>query len=558
MDRVGAVTAPPLTVSHWPAQTDIPLVDRSLGEALRDIAVAVPDRPALVEATEHGEPARRWTYGELLDWSERTAHALLGRFSPGDRVAVCAPNVVEWIPLLYGCALAGIVVVTVNPACKAREIGFILEKSGAVGLFSVSCYRGNDCLGTAQSLQAQLPGLHTILSLDEFDAFVAGGTPVALPPVAPLDPVLTLFTSGTTGQPKGVGLHHKGLLNMVRMTHGRGGLQDGGVFVSPMPMFYIGGLAHAGIGAVAFGATHVVVPHWDPELYMRLVERERGTYSLLVPTMIEAVLAHPARGQYDLSSLNNLISGASVVESQLIERTRVELGATIVNVYGQTETHGVTICTQRSDSLDQQVTTIGQPIPHMEVMIADPESGPDHASPMPLGEEGEIWVRGFQSMLGYFGQPEETAKTLRPDGWLRSGDLARMDAHGYVSITGRIKEMIIRGGENIYPREVEAVLLDHPSVAAVAVIGIPHPYWGEQVCAIIVPDDGARPDPAELREYARGVMMAYKVPSLWGFVTAFPFTDTGKLRKFKLRDDVVSGAIGVTETATPRQHARQA
>ena len=554
MDRVGAATGTPLTVSYWPARTDVPLVDRSLGEALRDVARDVPDRIALVEATDRGEPARRWTYAELLDWSERTAHALLGQFSPGDRVAVCAPNVVEWLPLLYGCALAGIIVVTVNPACKAREIGFILEKSGAVGLFAIRSYRGNDCLGTAQGLTDRLPNLHSIVPLDEFDAFVAAGVPVELPEVAPLDPVLTLFTSGTTGQPKGVVLHHKGLFNMTRMTHGRGGLQDGGVFVSPMPMFYIGGLAHAGIGAVAFRATHVVVPHWDPELFMRLVERERGTYSLLVPTMIEAILAHTARGQYDLSSLNNLISGASMVEGQLIERTRTELGATIVNVYGQTEMHGVTLCTQRSDTLVQQVSTIGQPTDHSEVMIADSETG----EPVPLGEEGEIWVRGFQTMIGYFGQPEETAKTLRPDGWLRSGDLARMDAHGYVTITGRIKEMIIRGGENIYPREVEGVLLEHPDVAAVAVIGIPDTYWGEQVCAIIIPEPGTRPDPMALREYARAAMMAYKVPSLWGFVEAFPFTDTGKLRKFKLCEDVASGAIGVTDTTPARQPARQA
>lgn len=545
----------PLAVSHWPAMTDWTLLEMSLGDALRHAARTVPDRTALVEVRDTGEAGRRWTYAELLGWSEDTARALLGRFAPGERVAVCANNVVEWLPLLYGCAMAGIVLVTVNPACRPRELRFILEKSGAAGLFIVRTFRGSDCLGTATALRDDLSALREVIPVDEFDAFVSGGQgDAAMPDVAPLDPCLTLFTSGTTGQPKGVVLHHKGVLNMAHMTHDRGGLNDGGVFVSPMPLFYVGGLAHAAIGAVAHRATHVVVPHWDPELYMRIVEREGGNYSLLVPTMIEAVLAHPARGQYDLSSLTNLISGASVVEGQLIRRVHAELGATLVNVYGQTEMHGVCITTRRDDPLEKVTSTIGQPIPHFDIKIADPDTG----EALPIGEEGEIWVRGFQNMLGYFGQPEETAKTLTPDGWLRSGDLARMDEQGYVSITGRIKEMIIRGGENIYPREVETVLLDHPAVAAVAVIGIPDAFYGEQVAALVIPEAGTNPDPAELREFARQNMMSFKVPSLWGFVSEFPFTDTGKLQKFKLRDDVQSGAIPVTETKSARQAERQA
>lgn len=555
MNEAGTDTAISLQRSYWPAQTDWPLLDLSLGDALRRAAQLAPDRDALVEATPQGEPARRWTYRELLDWSERTARALLKEFQPGERIAVCAPNIVEWIPLLYGCALSGIVLVTINPACKAREVRYILEKSGAAGLFAISEFRGNECLATVQGLRGELPELRRIIEMKDFDAFVdMAHADTLLPAVKPLDPCLTLFTSGTTGQPKGVVLHHKGVLNMAYVTHHRGGLKDGGVFVSPMPMFYIGGLAHAGVGAVAHSATHVVVPHWDPELYMRLVERERGSYSLLVPTMIEAVLTHPARKNYNLSSLTSLISGASVVEGQLIRRIHAELGSTLCNVYGQTEMHGVSITTQRDDPLELQTSTIGQPIPHMDVMIADPET----AEAVPIGEEGEIWVRSFQNMLGYFGQPEETAKTLRPDGWLRSGDLARMDTQGYVTITGRIKEMIIRGGENVYPREVETVLLEHPQVAAVAVIGIPDPYWGEQVAAIVIPEGDAALDPETLREFARANLMSYKVPSLWGAVREFPITDTGKLRKFKLCEDAISGAITLTETKSIRSVQCQA
>ncbi|MEZ5689461.1 MAG: AMP-binding protein [Caenibius sp.] len=538
------------SVSSWPATRDWPLLDMTLGDLLRHAADTVPDRTALVEVLDTGDTGRRWTYAELLSWSEATARALLGKFKPGERVAVCANNVAEWVPLLYGSAMAGLVLVTVNPACRPRELRFILEKSRAAGLFIIPRFRGTDCLATARDLQDELPELREIVALNEFDAFLADQpADCAMPPVAPLDPCLTLFTSGTTGQPKGAVLHHKGVLNMARMTHSRGGLEDGGVFVSPMPLFYIGGLGHVGIGAVAFRATHVIVPQWEPELFMRTVEREGGSYSLLVPTMIEALLAHPSREQYDLKSLTSLISGASLVEAQLIRRVHTELGATLVNVYGQTEMHGVCITTLRDDPLDKVTSTIGRPIPHFDIKIANPETG----EPLAVGEEGEIWVRSFQNMLGYFGQPEETARTITSDGWLRSGDLARMDAQGYVTITGRIKEMIIRGGENIYPREVEEVLLGHPDVDAVAVVGVPDPFYGEKVVAVVIPKANSSLSAEDLNAFARENLMHFKVPSGWGFAAEFPFTDTGKLQKFKLRDGIVSGEIPIVETSAPRK-----
>lgn len=542
-----------LTESYWPAQTTIPVIEKSLGDLLRSVAEAFPDRVALVEGLANGESGRRWTYAELFEWSEQVASALLTRFKPGERVAFCANNIVEWFPMLFGSAIAGVVLVTINPACRVRELRHILGKSGAAGLFIIEEFRGADLLDIVNGLRDELPDLRQIVPMSGFDEFVAArGTNAEYPEVGMTDPCLILFTSGTTGTPKGVVFHHLGVINMAYSTHERGGLVDGGVFISPMPLFYIGGLGHAAVGAVAWRATHVVVPHWDPELYMQLVERERGSYSLLVPTMIEAILAHPRRGQYDLSSLTNLISGASVVESQLIQRIHSDLGSTICNVYGQTEMQGVCLSTQRSDTLRQQTETIGCALPQFDIKIAHPETGDS----VPLGEEGEIWVRGYQNMLGYFGQPEETAKTLLPDGWLRSGDLARMDADGYVSITGRIKEMIIRGGENVYPREVEAVLQDHPEIAGVAVIGIPDDYWGEQVAAVLVAEEGANPDPFQLREFVRANLASYKAPALWGFVSEFPFTDTGKLQKFKLRDDVVSGAIPIVETKSTARAAQ--
>lgn len=542
-----------LTEAYWPADLSRPLFEGTLGDALRDAAAAVPDRLAVVEGRALGEPFRTLTYAQLLAESERVAAALLSLFRPGERVAVCADNIPEWMPIFYGCAMAGIVLVTVNPACKARELRHILGKSGAAGLFIIDEYRGCDWREVAQPVQADLPALREIIRLADYDKFLDLGRPVAFPAVDPLDPCVIMFTSGTTGVQKGVMFHHKNVANMAYFTQERGGLTAEGVFVNPMPMFYIGGLGHVGVGAVMHRCTHVVVSHWDAHLYMALVERWKGTYSLLVPTMIEAVLAHPARPLHDLSSLSNLVSGASVVEAGLIERIRAQLGATICNIYGQTEMQGVVTATHRDDASEDQTSTIGQPIPHCEVKIADPETG----AVMPLDTEGEIWVRGYQTMIGYFDMPEETARTLRPDGWLLSGDIGSMDARGFIKITGRIKDLIIRGGQNIYPREIETLLLEHPQVAAVAVVGIPDPFWGEQVGAVVIPASAdGRLSPADLHAFCRENLSAFKVPSLWYSTTRFPFTETGKLQKFKLIDAIGSGAL-VAESAPEAKGRRQ-
>jgi fatty-acyl-CoA synthase len=313
-----------------------------------------------------------------------------------------------------------------------------------------------------------------------------------------------------------------------------------------MPMFHIGALGHAAIGTVLRHATHVLASEWDPLLYMSLIEQEHGTYSLLVPTMIEAILRHPDRGNHDLGTLRNLVSGAAIVEADLIRRTRDELGCTICNIYGQTEMQGVVTGVRRDDSTEDQAGTIGQPLPQVEVRISDPATG----SVVPLGTQGEICVRGYQTMIGYFGMPEETAKTIGPDGWLRSGDLGSMDERGYLKITGRIKDVIIRGGENIYPREVEMLLMEHPQITDVVVLGIPDSYWGEQVGAVVIPRSPADcPPPAALQEFCRARLASYKTPRLWYRVGEFPRTETGKVQKFKLLDAIRSGEIAPMATS---------
>lgn len=528
-----------LVDSHWIAEESFELHDLTLGDLLRQVAAEIPDGLALVEGRSEG--GRRWTYGELLAWSERYAHGLAARFRPGERIVLLADNVPEWIPMLYGAAMAGLVLVTANPALAPRELRALLTRADAAGIFLIDSYRGHDWSASVRALRPEFPRLREVVSISAIDElFDSVGDGTELPQVRPLDPCIIMFTSGTTGAQKGVIFHHKGVMNMAYLTHLRCGLVAGGVWVNPMPMFYIGGLGHVGIGAVVHRATHVLASHWEPELFMDLVSREQGSYSLLVPTMIEAVLAHPRRGAYDLSKLKNFTSGASVVEGSLIERIRDELGATICNIYGASEMQGVVTATHPDDAPEDLTGTIGQPLPHVEVRIVDPET----FETCSLDTEGEIWVRGYQTMLGYFRMPEETAKIVMADGWLRSGDLGKMDRRGFVRISGRIKEMIIRGGQNIYPREVENVLLERDDVAEVAVVGVPHSAWGEQVAAVVVAADPAHaPSADDLHAFARANLAAFKTPAAWYFVSALPRTETGKIQKFKLVEAIKQGGI---------------
>ncbi len=529
-----------LVESCWPRVETPPLLETTLGDMLRDAATREPDRPALVEGAVNAGTDRRWTYGEHVAASERIARALLGHFSPGERVAIWCDNRPEYQLLFYGCALAGLVLVTINPAYKIGEARHVLDTSGASGLFVMSRYRGYECADEIGRLRPSLPHLRKVFDIDDLEAFAAGGAPdVTLPAVAPRDPCCIMFTSGTTGRQKGVIFHHLGVINMARFTQMRGGLAEGGVFVNPMPMFHIGALGHAAVGAVALRATHVLAREWSAELFMSLAARERGTYSLLVPTMIEAILAHPRRGDFDLSNLKNLVSGASVVEASLIRRTKAALGATICNIYGQTEMQGVITGVHRDDTEADMTGTIGQPMPQVDVKVADPATG----AVLPLGAQGEICARGYQIMPGYFNMPRETDEAIDAEGWLKSGDLGTMDARGFLRITSRIKDMIIRGGENIYPREIEALIAGQPGVAAVAVVGAPDAVWGEQVGAVVIGEPGAAIDPRALHDLCRATLAAYKAPRLWYVVDAFPTTETGKLQKFRLVEAIVSGRL---------------
>jgi fatty-acyl-CoA synthase len=531
----------PLTHSHWSADISEPLLDTTLGDLLRRLANEVPERIAFVEAVPQATERRRWTYRQLLDEAMLVATALLRHHQPGARVAVWAPNCAEWVLLQHGASLAGLVLVTVNPAYVADEVRHVLTASGASAIFHADRYRHTDMAAVVAELQAALPQLRHAVPFSRWDAFVAQGRPVRdqLPVVRPGDMVQIQFTSGTTGKPKGACLHHRGIVNAARFAARRAGFPDGGVWATAMPLFHVGGCAGSEIGAMSSRGTFVLQPAFDAGGMLEIVESEGVNHLHAVPTMVLALLDHPDRPARRLDSLRTLMSGGSPVSPLLVERARREFGCRFSITFGQTELNGVVSQTAPTDAVHRQTSSIGRPAPHAEVRIAAPDTGETR----PLGQAGEIWVRGYQTMLGYFDSAEATADTLTADGWLRTGDLASMDADGYMRIEGRLKDCIIRGGENIYPREIEDVLLAHPRIAEACVVGAPDERWGEVVAAVVQCRDGDRPPAIELHHQCRRHLAPYKTPVLWFYVDRYPTTSSGKIQKYVLREWITQGRL---------------
>jgi fatty-acyl-CoA synthase len=503
-----------LVMSDWPAADGPPLRRLSVGQALRDAVRAAPDVTALVEGIPHPASRRRWTYRELLADAERTAAALLGRFVPGERVAIWANNRPEWVLLEYGAALAGITIVTVNPALRGGELRHVLANSGAQGLFMLPAYRGTDLRATLAGIRDELPRLREVVLLTEWDDFLAAGGPrTDLCGAGPDEPAQIQYTSGTTGAPKGAVLRHAGITDNAALYAQRAGLRRGDVTINPMPLFHTAGCVMSVLGTLSVHGTVVLPPAFDPALQLRLIEEEQGTSMIGVPTMLIAMLDAPDFRLTDLSSLRRVISGGAVVPAELVRRVERETPALVSIVFAQTESSPVITQTSGQDSAEDRAETLGRPLPHTAVRIVDPGTG----QTLPIGETGELLTRGYGVMLGYHDDPVATAAAIDSDGWL--------------------KEMIIRGGENIYPREIEAVLFGHPDVVDVAVVGIPDERWGEQVAAFVRPAAGRTPDPAALFDYVRTHLAPFKTPRFWAIVDQFPLTGSGKIQKFRLREE---------------------
>ena len=531
----------PLTQSYWPAEKSTGVRDITLPALLREAAEQAPEHLALVDAVPDPADRRHWTYAEFLADVERAARALLARFSPGDRIAIWAPNSADWVILQQAIAMAGMVVVAANPAYKAHELEYVLRHSGAVGLFYVKSYRGADLEPVVQAALPTATELKTLITFEEWAEFLDSSDPqIALPEVRPTDPVQVQYTSGTTGFPKGAILHHKGIVNEASFVGERAAMGPDGVCINAMPMYHIGGGAVTELQTISVHGTYVVMPAFDPALTLELFEAYRGTHSLMVPTMLLAVLEHPDSARADMSSAQTIQSGAAPVSEALVQRVIDRWGCQFSILFGQTEMHGVTNQTRVNDSPEDQATTVGQPLPELEMKIIDVVSG----EIVPVGVQGEICARGYQNMLGYDQLPDQTAATIDSDGWLHMGDLGTMDDRGFVKVTGRLKDMFIRGGVNIYPREIEEVLAGHPSFADLVVLGVPSEKWGEEVVAVVRLREGAaQPSAVELKDWCRERISAHKTPSRWYFTGAYPQTPSGKIQKFILRDQIMKGEL---------------
>ena len=529
-----------LTISHATGPSTPSLKETTIGQILRDAATGTPDRLAIIEGIPDEAARRQWTFAELDAQVDRVARALLTHFAPGDHIAVWAQNIPEWVMLEFGVARAGMVIVTINPGYLAGELRYVLNQSQAKALFCVDSFRGNHMLAVAQEAQADCPALSDIVRFAEWEAFLASGNgSITLPAVAPLDAVMIQYTSGTTGFPKGALLHHRGLVNNATHFMHRMGVADGNVYVTIMPLFHTAGSVMAVLGSTAHRCTQVLVEAFEPGLALSLSEVYRANAILGVPTMLIAMLEHDRFADTDLSALTAVCSGGSLVPEQLVRTFERELGAPFTIVFGQTECSPVATMTAPDDTMDDKAGTIGAPLPHVEVKIVDTESG----DTVPVGVVGELCTRGYHVMHNYFDMPEQTAEAIDADGWLHTGDLASMNDRGYCSIEGRLKDMIIRGGENIYPKELEELLFAHPSVGAVAVVGLPDEKWGETVAAFVRPRPGATINKNELFAYMRENLAPHKTPKQWFELDEFPLTGSGKIQKFKLREQWQAGLL---------------
>ena len=529
----------PLVQSYVAADVSAPLLESTVGGVLRAAAAAAPDVVALVEGSAGASLRRRWTYSQLLHDADTVARALAQRFAKGERVAVWAPNIAEWVILEYGAALAGLVLVTVNPAYQADELRYVLRQSRSAGLFYVPAFRGNPMQDHLDQVRESLPDLREVVSFDEWAAFMnSADSSTALPEVSSHDPVQVQYTSGTTGFPKGAYLHHRGITNNARFVADRLGLKAGGVYVNPMPLFHTAGCVVGVLGPVQMLATLVCLVQFDPGLMLELVESERGTHMLAVPTMLIAMMEHPEFSTRNLVSVQTVCTGGSTVPAALVGQIENSLDAQISIIYGQTESSPAITLAKLDDAPLDKSTTLGPALPQTELKVTNPDSGETVA----IGVAGELCTRGYLVMLGYFDMPERTAETIDADGWLHTGDLVTMDDRGYTTITGRTRDMIIRGGENLYPREIEEVLFSHPKIADVAVVGLHDDRWGEIVAAFIRDTDPSDPaTDAELRLFVRKHLAPQKTPSLWCHVEEFPLTGSGKVQKFKIKENWANG-----------------
>ncbi|HLX41583.1 MAG TPA: AMP-binding protein [Ktedonobacteraceae bacterium] len=569
-------------LSYWQAETTgEALLHLTIGDLLDRRAAELPEREAIVYSgyPEFGGALDfRWSYAEYRERAEQVARGLMAAgFQKGEHIAIWAANLPEWLLLYMAAAKAGLVLVTINPILRAEEVAYILKQGDVAALFFMARIRDHDCLATVRSLTTpgaqhgevqseRLPVLRYVSLVGAppaglleqqgwrptlFSEMVAGGAAVSMEALqqrqsslVPSDPAMMQYTSGTTGFPKGVVLSHDNIVNNAMAFAQQWGMREHDRGFTAMPYFHVGGCVLAVISAIYAGSTLHPLIAFDALKSLQVISSERCTTMGGVPTMLLAMLQHPDFDKYDLSSLRTVISGGSPVPVYLMEQVKERMGADVAIVFGQTEGSGAVTVTLQNDSFELKSATIGVPIPYTEVKIIQPATG----EVLPCGERGELCYRGFLVMQGYYHMPEKTAETIDAEGWLHSGDLATMDAHGYINIVGRLKEMVIRGGENVFPREVEEFLIRHPKVADVQVLGVPDIFFGEELLAVVLPQQGEQVTEEELRAFCKGQISSQKIPRYFQFVSAYPMTASGKVQKFVLRENAIQ-ELGLKQAA---------
>jgi fatty-acyl-CoA synthase len=546
---------PPLP-SYASGVSALPLLGDTIGANLDRTAARVGEHEAMVEC----ETGRRWTYPQLVADVDACALGLHGLgVRKGDRVGIWSPNCAEWVFVQYGTAKLGAVLVNINPAYRTHELAFVLKQAGISVLVAAPSFKTSDYRAMVAEVRGDCPDLREVLFLgdDAWNALMDAGRAAdrsmlseLAAQLSPDDPINIQYTSGTTGFPKGATLSHHNLLNNAFFVGEGCGYTEADRVCIPVPYYHCFGMGMGNLGCTTHGSTMVVpAPAFDPAATLRAVQDERCTSLYGVPTMFIAELGLPDFADYDLSSLRTGIMAGSPCPVEVMKRVVDEMGMTEVTIcYGMTETSPVSTQTTADDDLERRTSTVGRVHPHVEVKVVDPETG----LTVPRGTPGELCTRGYSVMLGYWDEPEKTAEVLDQARWMHTGDLAVMDAEGYLNIVGRIKDMVIRGGENVYPREVEEFLYTHPDVVDAQVIGVPDERYGEELMAWVRLREGAAPLTAEaVREFCAGRLAHYKVPRYVKVVEAFPMTVTGKVRKVEMRETAVH-ELGLQAAAAVR------
>jgi fatty-acyl-CoA synthase len=526
------------------------LLGQTIGENLAAAVALFPDRDALIDAPS----GRRWTYAELAADVESVAKGLLALgIAKGDRVGIWAPNVPEWVLVQFATARIGAILVNINPAYRSHELSYVLTQAGIRTLISAERFKTSDYRAMVDEVRGQCPDLVEVfyIGTDDWNTLVGGGATVgeeALPQrEATLtfdDPINIQYTSGTTGFPKGATLSHHNILNNGYFVARTQAWTEADRVCIPVPFYHCFGMVMGNLGAVTHGACMVIPgPGFEAAATLRAVAEHRCTVLYGVPTMFIAELAEPDFPSYDLSSLRTGVMAGSPCPVEVMKRVIAEMGMTEVTIcYGMTETSPVSTQTRPDDDLERRVASVGTVHPHLEVKVIDPATG----LVVPRGTPGEFCTRGYSVMLGYWNMPDRTAESIDAARWMHTGDLAVMDDDGYLSIVGRIKDMVIRGGENVYPREIEEFLYTHPDIVDAQAIGVPDPRFGEELMVWVRLRDGAPPLTIEaLREFCNGKLAHYKIPRYVKVVDSFPMTVTGKIRKVEMRE-VSIAELGLT------------